>query len=342
MRITRRQLIGQRLLELRDLGFEIGDLGGEAGIVGGEFARSFQIVLRSRELVVRRHDRRELGEPLTDAPGSGRVVVQRRIGHLRFETGVLRQDVVDGRGLGCACHGSLRSEFRFLRCALEGISTPDPGNAQTECRHKKADARSAHGRSGVGGTARTRWPDLAVCALAVASLEASDASTGVENLLLARVERVALRANLDVDASGLFGAVGLERVTATADDGGRYVGWVDSCLHGVPFNGRRVDFANRHREPEPDSAVQYARVVVASNPRLALPAGVAYEFVNALPLVCSTRDTNRPTAKPAVVGPSSLTEDQSSIAPGAVLETCIRNSRLFLLFFSRSISRSMA
>ena len=35
MRITRRQLIGKRLLELRDLGFEIGDLGGEAGIVGG-------------------------------------------------------------------------------------------------------------------------------------------------------------------------------------------------------------------------------------------------------------------------------------------------------------------
>ncbi len=31
----------------------------------------------------------------------------------------------------------------------------------------------------------------------------------------------------------------------------------------------------------------------------------------------------------------------SSSAPGAVLETVIRNSRLFLVFFKRSISRSM-
>jgi hypothetical protein len=41
-------------------------------------------------------------------------------------------------------------------------------------------------------------------------------------------------------------------------------------------------------------------------------------------------------------GTSLISTRQSSMAPGAVLATCIRNSMLFLDFFSRSISRSMA
>ena len=54
-------------------------------------------------------------------------------------------------------------------------------------------------------------------ALAVALLEAGHAAAAVEDLLLAGVERVALRADLDVDLSALLGAARRERVAAAAD-----------------------------------------------------------------------------------------------------------------------------
>src|SRR5450759_329233 len=66
--------------------------------------------------------------------------------------------------------------------------------------------------------------------LVVAALEALDAPTGVDQLLLARVERVALRAQLDVQIR--LGAARRERVAAGAVHGRFFVLRVDVFLHG--------------------------------------------------------------------------------------------------------------
>ena len=96
-------------------------------------------------------------------------------------------------------------------------------------------------RTGVGGVA-TWLRQLSDCrgvgllgALAVARLEAGDAAAGVEDLLLAGVERVALRADLDGDVARLLGAAGVKvlpqpQTTVVARSR------VNSCLHGVLFD----------------------------------------------------------------------------------------------------------
>ena len=53
-------------------------------------------------------------------------------------------------------------------------------------------------------------------ALAVASLEASHTTTGVQNLLLAGVEGVAVRAHVYADLTGGDGRAGLKGVTTGA------------------------------------------------------------------------------------------------------------------------------
>src|SRR5579862_3055644 len=63
------------------------------------------------------------------------------------------------------------------------------------------------------------------------ALEALDAAAGVDELLLARVERMALRADLDVQL-GLRRA-GLERVPARARDRGQDVLGMDAGFHRV-------------------------------------------------------------------------------------------------------------
>ena len=71
----------------------------------------------------------------------------------------------------------------------------------------------------------------------------ADAATGVEDLLLAGVERVALRADVGVDGAALGRAAGLERGATGAGDRGRDVVGVDVLLHDVsPWRcpGRRV------------------------------------------------------------------------------------------------------
>src|SRR6476620_8012639 len=73
---------------------------------------------------------------------------------------------------------------------------------------------------------------LARVPLAVARLEARDAAAGVEDLLLARVERVASRADLDGDGPARLGAAGGEVVAATAGDLRFYVCGVNAFAHG--------------------------------------------------------------------------------------------------------------
>ena len=101
-------------------------------------------------------------------------------------------------------------------------------------------------------------------ALAVPRLEAGDPTAGVQDLLLARVERVAVRADLDVDLTAGLGAAGGERVATTAV-GPRWSRKQGECQSSscVPLSGRafrtgrrvaRVDA--RGREPEPGSTDQ--------------------------------------------------------------------------------------
>src|SRR5689334_2637237 len=74
--------------------------------------------------------------------------------------------------------------------------------------------------------------------LGVAGLEAGDAAAGVEDLLLAGVERVAARAHVGVDDTVRGRAAGGERGPAGAGDLGHVVVRVDVLLHGVPFGAR--------------------------------------------------------------------------------------------------------
>src|SRR6185369_3904612 len=74
---------------------------------------------------------------------------------------------------------------------------------------------------------RRRWGGLAVLLL-----EALDAAGGVDELLLARVERVAVRADLDHERAA--GRVGLGLVPARAGDDGGLVRGVNSLFrHGI-------------------------------------------------------------------------------------------------------------
>src|SRR5664279_5056254 len=107
--------------------------------------------------------------------------------------------------------------------------------------------------------AQPAWIGVSLAAaLAVARLETRHPTTGVQDLLLAGVERVAVRADLDVDLAAGLGAPGGEVVTATAGDLGRHVRRMNSGLHdGSSFDRpswvapgrpqRRVGGVNRNR-----------------------------------------------------------------------------------------------
>ena len=62
------------------------------------------------------------------------------------------------------------------------------------------------------------------------ALEALDAATGIDQLLLAGVERMALAANFDVDLR--LGVTGVNHVAAGASDGAVHIVRMDALLHG--------------------------------------------------------------------------------------------------------------
>ena len=62
------------------------------------------------------------------------------------------------------------------------------------------------------------------------ALEALDAATGIDQLLLAGVERVALAANFDVDLR--LGVTGVDHVAAGAGNRAVHVVRMDALLHG--------------------------------------------------------------------------------------------------------------
>ena len=68
---------------------------------------------------------------------------------------------------------------------------------------------------------------------AEALVETVNTTTGVNDLLLASVERVAFRANVQVQIA--TSGVDLEFVTARALDVNSLVLWVDTLFHGQPL-----------------------------------------------------------------------------------------------------------
>src|SRR6476661_6620724 len=115
---------------------------------------------------------------------------------------------------------------------------------------------------------------LLLGSLGVAGLEAGDAAAGVEDLLLAGVERVALRADVGVDDAGGRGAAGGELRATGAGDLGLDVLRVDVLLHAMSsLNGRRVAPAwCGTREPEPagnDATTDNTVVIRGIPPRTA-------------------------------------------------------------------------
>src|SRR6266567_436910 len=98
--------------------------------------------------------------------------------------------------------------------------------------------------------------------LAEPTLEPGDAAAGVEDLLLAGVERVAVRADIGVNLSVLRRAAGRKGAPARAGYLRHHIIRVNVALHVSPGSvGRRVAFgaARRGREPVPHlSALQCA------------------------------------------------------------------------------------
>src|SRR3569833_770277 len=162
--------------------------------------------------------------------------------------------------------------------------------------------------------------------LAVASLEARDPATGVHDLLLARVERVAVGADLDVDVATGLGAARGEAVSAVAVHVRDHVLGVNTALHGVLSRWLRV--------PSRSRGVNRRRTSAGNSARQADDQWNAPRCPG-IP--------NVPEASPRPSGEASAEHAQSSSPPPrAVFETCMRNSVFVFVLRSREISRSMA
>ena len=73
--------------------------------------------------------------------------------------------------------------------------------------------------------------------------ETLNATGGIDNLLFARVERMALRANLDVEWLAT-GRTGVELVATAAGNGDFNVVWVNSVFHFISSRARFVAHCN--------------------------------------------------------------------------------------------------
>src|SRR5690606_36555974 len=148
-------------------------------------------------LAVGADDRGQLGVPATQVAGATGIGMNGRIGHLLLQLGMLVDQRLDS------------FEHHVTSCAWSPDTTTAPA--------------APEGATGAGE----------VLLLAVALLEPGHAAAGVEDVLLARVERVAGRA--DIGAEGALGrrALGRERVAAGAGDLGLDVRGVNVLLHDV-------------------------------------------------------------------------------------------------------------
>jgi len=72
------------------------------------------------------------------------------------------------------------------------------------------------------------------CALLHALFKSGDATTGIEDSLLAGIERVADRADFDEERTALDGGASYETRAATAGHLGRHICGMDLWLHLLP------------------------------------------------------------------------------------------------------------
>ena len=92
-------------------------------------------------------------------------------------------------------------------------------------------------------------------ALLVLAVEALDTASGVEYLLLAREERVAVGADFNVNVA-LVRAAGQKVMTASALHADFVIGRVSLCLHGFLYV-RQVPAWNRHLRAEAPGRIQH-------------------------------------------------------------------------------------
>ena len=75
-----------------------------------------------------------------------------------------------------------------------------------------------------------RGADSGILLQAKSLVEPINASTGIDQLLLAGVERLALAANFDVDLR--LGVTGVDHIAAGTSDGAVHIVRMDALLHG--------------------------------------------------------------------------------------------------------------
>src|SRR5690606_16014143 len=94
--VARDEEQAERLGELLALLLQLLDLGGEVGVVGGQFARGLDVVAGLLAGAVRGDDRGEFGVTLVQPARVGLVGVDRRVGELLLQGGVLGDEFLDG------------------------------------------------------------------------------------------------------------------------------------------------------------------------------------------------------------------------------------------------------
>src|SRR5690606_9857512 len=94
--VAREEVQAELLVELLALRLQLLDLGGEGGVVGGQFARGLDVVAGLLPGAVRGDDRGEFGVTLVQPARVGLVGVDRRVGELLLQGGVLGDEFLDG------------------------------------------------------------------------------------------------------------------------------------------------------------------------------------------------------------------------------------------------------
>jgi hypothetical protein len=169
-RVARHEQVADAGVEqVHPLGELLG-LGGHLRVLVRHLAGRLEVGLHRLLLADGRDQRAELGVAPAQLAGARLVGVHRRVGQLRLEVGVLAEGVV-GRGADGLGHG---------------------GSSWVRTRQRRPPP------SGTGAAVQL------LGALAEALLEPGHAATGVEDLLLARVERVAGGADLGADLAALL------------------------------------------------------------------------------------------------------------------------------------------
>ena len=155
---------------------------GERRVLGGQLAGRLEVARRScchsRQVA---DDRAQLGVALVEPLGQPRVGVGLGRGQPALELGVLGEQALDG--------------LEHRHSSVPVVVTKTRRRPRTGCVGRRRER--ATGREPTPGQLRGLL--VGGLLLGVAGLEPGDAAAGVEDLLLAGVERVALRAHVGVD-----------------------------------------------------------------------------------------------------------------------------------------------